>query len=115
MRIRGAKKSAATIGLVFAIVLVSFALGLAQEGAPLQSAYSVELHAGVPDDGSCLGDYASRLGLAPKPSDSSGSSIRSWPQAVLPPALFAVRNPLLTLAVSGRKISLYLLDSVLLV
>jgi hypothetical protein len=114
MKVRRIKKTAATIGLVFATILISFTLGLAQDSAPLGPRYSLGLQPGVPDDASCV-DHASRVGLAPKPSDSSMSWVRTWPQASVPSSLFAVRNPLFISAITVRKISLYLRDSALLI
>ena len=116
MKIHRAKKTAATVGLVCAIVLTSFALGLAQDAAPRGLRYSFGLQTGVPDDASCLGGHALRFGLALKPGDSSISSAKLWPHAACPSSLRAVRNPLSIFWVTKpRKISLYLLDSVLLI
>jgi hypothetical protein len=116
MKIPRAKKTVAIIGLVFALILTSFALGLAQETSPFGPNYSFGLQPGIPDDASCLDGYALQLGLAPKAPDSSITPAKSWPQAQLSSHPFAVHNSLTTRAATKpRKISLYLLDSVLLI
>ena len=116
MKIRKVKKTATTTGLVIFITLVSFALGLAQDGAPVGLGYSFGLHHSFPDKAVCLGDYALRLGLIPKPGDSSVSLVRTWNETVVLPSPFPAPHRLSSFAVARpRKISLHLLDSVLLI
>lgn len=50
MNIRGVKKSAATLGLVVVIILVSFALGVAQDRAPAGLGYLFGLHPVFPKE-----------------------------------------------------------------
>ena len=115
MKIRRIKRAGATVGLVFAVVLVTFTLGLAQDGAPSGLSHSFGFQRGVADDASCLGDHLFQEGLAPKPADSSVSWARNWPQAVLPPSLFAANAQSISTVIRPGKISLYLLDLILLI
>jgi len=116
MNIRGVKKSAATLGLVVVIILVGFALGVAQDRAPAGLGYLFGLHPSVPERTACLGNYAVRLGLAPKSGDSSIASLGTWNEAVILRPPLPAPNLLLIFAVAKpRKIALHLFDSVLLI
>ena len=117
MKFRRVKKDAVTTGVVLVVTLVSFALGLGQDRGPAGFDYSFGLQHGVPDRASCLGDYAQRLGLVPKSSDSSiALESGSWHEAAVLSAPRPVPNAQsMFAAAKPRKIALYLLDSVLLI
>jgi len=116
MKIRRIKKAAATIGLVVVVTLMGFALGLAQDSAPLVGGDSFGLHHSFPAKASSQDDYDRRAGLIPKPGHSQHSLERTVNELVARRASLSAtgRSPAFAVA-RARKIPLHLLDSILLI
>jgi len=114
MKICKVKKTGATIGLTFAVLLITFALGVAQDNPPFGLSPTAGLHRSVSDDSSCVGDHVFQAGLAPKPA-SSIFWARSWPQTTLLSSVSAVNSRFTRAVIQTRKVSLYLLDAILLI
>ena len=115
MTIRLIAKTAATIGLVAVITLAGFSLSLAHDSAPAGPGYRPGLQSFATQT-SLPNDHSLELGLLPQSGDSPVSWQRAIQADVVPPALPPVTGRLFGLtAAKTRKISLHLLDSILLI
>jgi hypothetical protein len=117
MKIKQFKKAIATAGLAIAVTLVGFTLGLAHDGAPAQSAYSLGLQHDFPVSASAPDSYdlrieplLLRLGHSPMP-DFWRALEAGWLRL---PAALADRSSYPP-APRTRKVPLHLFDSILLI
>ena len=116
MTIRPVGKIAATIGLVVVITLVGFTFSLVHDSAPAGPGYRPGLQHSFATQTSLPNDHSLELGLLPQLGDSPVSWQRAIQANVVPPALSPVTGRLFGLtAAKTRKISLHLLDSILLI
>jgi hypothetical protein len=116
MKIRPIRKTAATIGLVVVITLAGFTLSLAHDSAPAGPGYRPGLQHSFATQTSLPNDYSLELGLLPQSGDSPVSWQRVTQANVVPHTLSSVTGRLFGFtAAKTWKISLHLLDSVLLI
>jgi hypothetical protein len=109
------KKTAAMIALVATITLAGFTLSLAHDSAPAALGYRPGLQHSFATQTSLPNDYVLELGLLRQSGDSPASWHRVT-QANVAHALSSATGRLFGFtAAKTRKISLHLLDSILLI
>jgi hypothetical protein len=115
MKIRKIKKAVATISLIVAITLAGFALGLAHDSAPTSSGYSPGLQHGFPASAASSDDFRFELLLLGSGQPPAPVLGRAWETSGFRAPAAPAHRSLPSATPRTRKVSLHLLDSILLI